>query len=92
MRAVLRQGVDDLEARDENGATAFLCACYKGSAECIVVLAKAGCDKAAATDNGGTALMQAAWSKEAAAVRAVLDPGISGMRRLIKQMGSGVLR
>ena len=41
MRAVLGLGVKDREARDEDGRTAFLNACVKGSAECIGVLAEA---------------------------------------------------
>ena len=36
------------------------------------MLAEAGCDKAAMSNAGATALMQAAWSGEAAVVRAVL--------------------
>ena len=76
-QAVLDLGdVVDREARDEGGWTAFLCACNIGSAECINVLTEAGCDKAAVTDRGATALMEAAWSGEAAAVRAVLGLGV----------------
>ena len=45
MRAVLALGVADREARNEDGDTAFLMACEKGSAECICALAEAGCDK-----------------------------------------------
>ena len=77
VRAILRQGVDDLEAvQNEGHLTAFLLACYKGSAECICALAEAGCDKAAVTDKGVTALMQAVASGEAAAVRAVFGLGV----------------
>ena len=49
---MLDLGVKDKDARNENGHTAFLLACYKGSAECIGVLTEAGCDKAAVTDKG----------------------------------------
>ena len=80
MRAVLRQGVADLDARgDEDGTTAFIFACSKGSVECIGLLAEAGCDKDAVTDSGFTALMAAAFSGEVAAVRAVLDLGVEDL-------------
>ena len=82
VRAVLCLTVKDKEARDEDGATAFLIACNTGSAECIAMLAEAGCDKDAVSDAGVTALMQAAFSKEAAAVRAVLDLGAGRKLRL----------
>ena len=76
VRAVLCVGVKDKEARDEDGTTAFLYACGKGSVECIAVLTEAGCDKTAVTDAGVTALMHAAVSEEAAVVRAVLGLGV----------------
>ena len=75
VRAVFRQGVADLEARPANGLTAFLAACVTGSVECIGLLAKVGCDKDAVVQ-GSTALMSAVYSRDAAAVRMVLDLGV----------------
>ena len=86
LRAVLDLGVADLEVRGEQGNTgeagqdgytaSFLWVCNSGLAESIGVLAEAGCDKDAATDNGSTALMLAAFSGNVAAVRAVLALGV----------------
>ena len=67
----------ELEARDEDGRTAFLRACREGDVEDIAALARAGCDKAAKDDGGATALMHAAHSGGVAAVRAVLDLGVA---------------
>ena len=52
-------------------------ACQNGSAECIRVLAEAWCDKDAVANTQDTALMYAAASGDAAAVRAVLDLGVA---------------
>ena len=68
-------GPAELEARSKHGSTAFLYACEKGSAECIVELAEAGCDTTARNSNGGTGLMHAAALSGAAAVEAVLAVG-----------------
>ena len=65
-------GGAELEARDEDGRTAFFYACDKGDAECIALLVRAGCDTAAKNDHGYTGLMNAVRSKNAAAVQAVL--------------------
>ena len=46
VRAVLDLGAKNLEVRSKIGDTAFLVACAKGSAECIGMLAEAGCDSA----------------------------------------------
>ena len=73
--------MEDKEARDEGGDTTFLIACNKGSAECIAVLAEAGCDKDVVSNAGGTALMQATWSEDVAAVRAVLDLGVANREK-----------
>ena len=77
VRAVLALGVADREARGEKGFTAFLWACGSGTVECIGALAEAGCDKDAVSDNGGTAMMEAAFSREVAAVQAVLGLGVA---------------
>eukprot|EP01052_Picozoa_sp_SAG31_P075063 SAG31_NODE_34213_length_335_cov_0.966102_2_plen_53_part_01 len=53
---MLALGWAELEARDKGGYTAFLVACAKGHAECIVALAEAGCDMAATDSLGGTGL------------------------------------
>ena len=77
----------DREAWDENGRTAFLMACVRGSTECIGVLAEAGCDKDAVADDRKTALMLAAESGDsgggcnAAAVRAVLSLGVADIEK-----------
>ena len=65
VRAVVGLGVADKEMWDKDGWTAFLWAC-NGSVECIGALAEAGCDKDAATDDGATALMAAAISRQVA--------------------------
>ena len=54
------KGWGELEARDQFGYTAFLWACYQGSTECMQLLADAGCDTAATSKSGKTALMLAA--------------------------------
>ena len=77
VRVVLGLGVADRDMRDNQGRTAFLFACGKGSAQCIGLLAEKGCDKDAVEDDGCTALIQAAYSGKAAAVRAVLDLGVA---------------
>ena len=76
VRTALAAGWCELEARDDNcGDTAFLFACFKGSVECMQVLAEAGCDTAAKDKHGVNALMSAAHSGVAAAVRAALAAG-----------------
>eukprot|EP01047_Picozoa_sp_COSAG01_P033731 COSAG01_NODE_2496_length_7573_cov_15.650120_1_plen_1328_part_00 len=75
VEAVLVVSEAELEARDEDGDTAFLLACSKGHAECIAALAKAGCDTAARSSDGSTGLIHAACSGSAAAVEAVLSVG-----------------
>ena len=54
---MLALGVVDREVSADNNCTAFLVACGKGSAECIGLLADAGCDTAAVADAGNTALI-----------------------------------
>ena len=39
-------GGAELEAKEEDGFTAFLCACSKGDVGCIKALVEAGCDTA----------------------------------------------
>eukprot|EP01047_Picozoa_sp_COSAG01_P099415 COSAG01_NODE_29435_length_637_cov_2.423792_1_plen_187_part_10 len=70
-----------LEERDHCGGTAYLHACSTGSVQCMAALAEAGCDKAARTVKGQTALMLAARSPSdsAAAVQTVLALGTAGL-------------
>ena len=75
VRAALVTGWCELEARSDDGSTAFLWACYKGNVECMQVLADAGCDTAVISHNGVNALMGAAQSGVAAAVRTALAAG-----------------
>eukprot|EP01045_Picozoa_sp_COSAG04_P019896 COSAG04_NODE_1977_length_5094_cov_11.505105_3_plen_871_part_00 len=72
LRAALKGGCE-LEARDDDGHTAFLIACNKGSAECMQLLVEAGCDTAATNGAGMTALMLAANSGVPAAARLALE-------------------
>ena len=73
LQAVLDAGEAELEARNEDGYTAFLWACCKGHAECIALLAQAGCNTRAKNEKGSTGLILAAASGSATAVQAVLD-------------------
>eukprot|EP01045_Picozoa_sp_COSAG04_P041435 COSAG04_NODE_12592_length_645_cov_0.943223_1_plen_143_part_10 len=76
LRATLKEGGCELEARDdEHGTTAFLVACLKGSVECMKLLSDAGCDTAATAKNGQTALICAAQSGVPAAVRLAMQQG-----------------
>eukprot|EP01044_Picomonas_judraskeda_P009201 COSAG03_NODE_1105_length_4804_cov_14.592561_3_plen_748_part_00 len=75
VRAALAAGWCELEARSIFGNTAFLRACDKGHVECMQVLAEAGCNTATINNNGVNALMFAADSGIAAAVRTVLAAG-----------------
>jgi ankyrin repeat protein len=75
LEALLAAGADT-EARDaENGRTAFLRACIMGQLECAQALAAAGCDVAAASSIGSTALMAAANKGHAAVVAWLLGEG-----------------
>ncbi len=51
----LAAGWCELEARDEDGDTAFLVACYSGSIECMQLLVDAGCETAAINKHSETA-------------------------------------
>ena len=75
VRAALAAGWCELEARDSIGSTAFLLACYNGKVECVQVLAEAGCSTAVINNHGMNALMCAACSGVAAAVRTALATG-----------------
>ena len=72
---VLHVGGSELEARDEDGGTAFLIACLKGQVEVVGALAKAGCDTTKTTSGGYTGLILAVRSGSAATVRAVMEVG-----------------
>ena len=75
LEALLAAGAD-MEARDEeDGATAFHWACNSGRLECARALAAAGCDVAAASTEGGTALMLAANKGHPAVVAWLLGEG-----------------
>eukprot|EP01045_Picozoa_sp_COSAG04_P001426 COSAG04_NODE_48_length_31217_cov_204.046758_7_plen_1532_part_00 len=79
MPAALRMAMDEgwcaLEARGENaGATAFLWAANQGHADCMQILADAGCDTAA-TDKVGSALTNTVASQVPAAVTLALEKG-----------------
>jgi ankyrin repeat protein len=68
LEALLAAGAD-IEVVDEgNGSTAFLWACAERRLECAQALAAAGCDVAAASSHGNTALMFAANRGHAAVV------------------------
>eukprot|EP01045_Picozoa_sp_COSAG04_P017233 COSAG04_NODE_1508_length_6503_cov_4.125547_5_plen_588_part_00 len=77
--AALRAAVEACSAAELDmtgvGGTALLGACHKGSVECIQMLARAGCDTAAADNEDENALMCATHSGVPAAVRLVLDEG-----------------
>jgi ankyrin repeat protein len=75
VRAALAAGWCELEARDNDDCTAFLLACDKGHVECMQVLAQAGCNTAVINNYGMNALMCAACSGVAAAVRTALAAG-----------------
>ena len=49
----------ELEARNEDRATAFLVACNNGQLECAAALVEAGCDATATVARGQTGLMVA---------------------------------
>ena len=68
-------GGAELEAKDVNGATAFLDACWNGHVECMEMLINAGCDAAATNASGATGLMMAAGGGHAVAVRALIAGG-----------------
>ena len=72
VRTALAAGWCELEATDTDGSTAFLGACFMGHAECMELLVGAGCNTAAKANQGLNALMFAAASGVAAAVRAAL--------------------
>ena len=74
-------GGADLEAKDEDGLTAFLLACGDRNPEIVAALVEAGCDTAAKTSAGLTGLMLAAFSCCAATVLAVLEGGGRTWRR-----------
>jgi ankyrin repeat protein len=67
--------VGTLQARNKGGDTAFLLACYTGRLECARALAAAGCDVAAASSMGSTALMLAARKDQTAVVAWLLGEG-----------------
>ena len=75
VRLALAKGWGELEARSNGGMTAFLWACYKGSAECMKLLVDAGCDTAAKNDKRETSLMLAAHSGVPTAIRMLLKNG-----------------
>jgi ankyrin repeat protein len=83
VQTLLALGAAGLDEKDDDGCTAFLHACSKGSAQCIVALAEAGCDKAARATRGDTGLMLAAasGSASATAVQAVLALGEAGLEK-----------
>ena len=65
----------ELERRNTTGDTIFLLACKRGHVECMQLLAEAGCDTAATSSEGGTALMHAVSSCVPSAVLSVLAAG-----------------
>ena len=78
LRARAHSGGDDavdFEGRNPTGETPFLMACTTGCVEFMELLAEAGCDTAVTNNYGTNALMSAAESREAAAVRAALAAG-----------------
>ena len=56
VQAILGEGGSDLDAKDDDDATAFLWACSHGRVECVEALSKAGCDKEARNEQGHTGL------------------------------------
>ena len=52
----------DFVGRNATGDTAFLLACNVGRVECMQLLADAGCNTAAKSSDGGTALIHTAFS------------------------------
>ena len=73
VQAVLDAGGSDLEARDDDGCTAFLRTCFHGHVACMEALSKAGCDKQATANKGWTGLMFAVSNGMLAVVQAMLD-------------------
>jgi ankyrin repeat protein len=69
LRAVLDAGGSELEAKDEDGATAFLYACLKGDPESLAVLVEAGCVTSVKNIDGQTGMMIATRSGSEATVR-----------------------
>ena len=69
------------EARDEEGATELLRACWEGRTERVLALLAVGCDAAAVNNMGQTALVLAAarmrmstWPNAATAVSMIRPP------------------
>ena len=77
VQAILDAGGSDLEARRDDGYTAFLVACCHGHVDCVEALSQAGCEKEARANNGRTRLIAAATNGHLAVVQAVLDVGRS---------------
>ena len=78
LRARAHSGGDDavdFEGRNPTGETPFLMACTTGCVEFMELLAEAGCDTAVTNNHGTNALMSAAESGVAAAVRTALAAG-----------------
>eukprot|EP01043_Picozoa_sp_COSAG02_P073918 COSAG02_NODE_14573_length_1258_cov_2.554789_1_plen_276_part_01 len=77
VHTVLDAGWCELEATDKHGFTGFLlaCACNQGHADCMRLLADAGCNTGVKCIKGANALHQAANSGEVTAVHTVLDAG-----------------
>ena len=67
VRALIAGGAE-LEAKGDNGATAFLLACSGGHVECVEMLIEAGCDVKVQLHNGKTAMDIAKKSDNEAAV------------------------
>eukprot|EP01046_Picozoa_sp_COSAG06_P077824 COSAG06_NODE_25529_length_634_cov_4.142056_1_plen_117_part_10 len=62
----------ELDARDKQGSTAFLAACFDGQVGCMDVLQQAGCDVSAITIQDQTGLHLSVAKGHAAAVRWML--------------------
>ena len=81
----------DFEGRNSTGETPFLLACTRGHVECMQLLVEAGCDTAAITAYGSNALMLAARSGVAAAVRTALAAGWCGLEARATDRGTAFL-
>ena len=69
------QATMPLESWDTEGLTQFLRACAKGDVRSAEALLSAGCDAAAVTERGSTALMLAAFNGHAALLPWLLEHG-----------------
>ena len=65
----------DLEAKNEYGYTALMCAAMRGKKDVVEYLVKNGAEVNATDEDGGTALMEAAWQGRKDVVEVLIKKG-----------------